>query len=175
MSDTATPPADAPKAEPKQEPAKPAGDEPLGEPGKKALESEREARKEAESQLTALRKEFDTFRSALTEAVGIKPGKGDETDAITQVQQQLAQMQRENAVLALATQHGITDKDDLDLLRSAKDEPAMSKLAGRLAAKAETPGTPKPDTTQGGKATEKPDPGPGIARLREAYATTTTE
>lgn len=147
--------------------------EPLGEGGKKALDAERDARKAAEQELTKLRGEFDSFKSALTEAVGIKPEKGKEDDTLTQVQRQLSQMQLENDVLRLATQHRITDSDDLDLLRSATDAQAREKLAGRLAARAdaETPGTPKPDSTQGGKGDPAPaDPGPGLPRLMAAYA-----
>lgn len=166
-ADPAADPADSPPAD-----ADAKADEPLGEGGKKALDAERDARKAAESQLSTLRNEFDAFKTALTEAVGVKPKKGEEGDALTQVQQQLAQMQRENAVFRVAAEHGISDKDDLDLLRSATDEQAMSKLAGRLAAKADaTPGTPKPDATQGGTGgTQKPDVAPGAARLRQAYA-----
>lgn len=166
---SAPPPGDpAPAGDPKP------GDEPLGEGGKKALDAERDARKAAEGQLTTLRTEFDAFKTALTQAVGVDPKKGDEGDALTQVQEQLASMQRENAVFRVAAENGITDKDDLDLLRSATDEQAMSKLAGRLAAKADsTPGTPKPDATQGGTGgSVKPDVAPGVARLRQAYADT---
>lgn len=170
MSEAPPTPTPTPTPQPTPTP----GDEPLGDAGKKALEAERDARKAAEQSLTALRTEFDTFRTALTEAVGIKPKKGEEGDALAQVQQQLASMQRENAVFRLAAENGITDKDDIDLLRSATDEQAMTKLAGRLAAQnaaTATPGVPKPDATQGGKPVEKADPGPGLARLREAYAT----
>lgn len=172
----ATPAASEPQDPPKADPAAKV-DEPLGEPGKKALEAERDARKAAEADLSALRSEFDSFKTALTEAVGVKPKKGDDGDALTQVQQQLQQMQRENAVFRLAAEHGITDKEDLDLLRSATDEQAMTKLAGRLAAKAEAaPGTPKPDATQGGTGeAAKVDPGPGLARMRHAYATANPE
>lgn len=165
-------PAPDPSNDPTPDPSGDGKEEPLGEGGKKALTAEREARKAAEEQATALRGEFDTFRTALTEALGIKSDKGDD-DALTQVQQQLAQMQRENSVFRVAAENGITDKDDLDLLRSATDEQAMSKLAGRLAAKVETPGTPKPDATQGGTGgTPKPEVAPGQARLRQAYADT---
>lgn len=126
--------------------------EPLGDAGKRALEAEREARREAEKSLTALKTEFDGFKTSLSEAFGVKP-QGDDADALKTVQDQLAQMQRETAVFRLAAQHQITDADDLDLLKSAKDETAMTKLAERLAAKADNaPGTPKPDTTQGGKS-----------------------
>lgn len=165
--------APAADQEPSGDQAK-SGDEPLGEGGKKALDAERDARKAAEGQLSTLRGEFDAFKAALTEAVGVKPEKGKEADPLAQVQQQLAQMQRENAVFRIAAEHAISDKDDLDLLRSATDEQAMSKLAGRLAAKADaTPGTPKPDATQGGTGgSVKAEVGPGVARLRQAYADT---
>lgn len=126
-------------------------DAPLGDAGKKALEAERDARKKAEGDLAALRKDFDGFKTELSKAFGIQPATGDGADAVTQLQQQLNAMQRETAVYRLAAQHEITDEDDLELLKSATDEAAMTKLAGRLAAaKAATPGTPKPDATQGG-------------------------
>lgn len=155
---TTTPPpeAQAPKAGEKptaQPPAKATTEEPLGEAGKKALEAERDARKKAEGDLANLRKDFDGFKTELSKAFGIQPATGDGADAVSQLQQQLNAMQRETAVYRLAAQHEITDEDDLELLKSATDEAAMTKLAGRLAAaKAATPGTPKPDATQGGGA-----------------------
>lgn len=150
---TATTPA-PPKAEPPKAtaPAK-SGDEPLGDGGKKALEAERDARKKAEADLASLRNDFDGFKTELSKAFGIQPATGDGADAVSQLQQQLNTMQHETAVYRLAAQHEITDEEDLELLKSATDEAAMTKLAGRLAAaKASTPGTPKPDATQGGGA-----------------------
>lgn len=143
------PTVDPPKAgQPQSEPK---GDnEPLGEGGIKALESEREARKQAESDLSALRKDFDGFKTKLSEAFGIKSATDDGSDALSQVQQQLASMQHETAVYRAAAKHEITDEGDLELLRSATDEAAMTKLAERLAARADAPSTPKPDSTQGG-------------------------
>lgn len=126
-----------------------AANEPLGEPGKKALEAEREARKQAETQLAALRTDFEGFKASLSEAFGVKPATGDNSDALQQMQEQVNTMQRNAAVYRLAAENSITDEGDLELLRSAKDEAAMTKLAGRLAAKADPTGTPKPDTTQG--------------------------
>lgn len=159
----------------KPEPSK---DEPLGDGGKKALEDERTARKQAEADLKALRSEFDGFKTSLSEALGVKSAKGDDGDAIKQVQDQLAAMQREAAVYRIAAQHKITDDGDLELLKSAKDEQAMNKLGERLAAKAEDdkkPGTPKPDATQGAKGDPaKPDPGAGLPRLAAAYAASET-
>lgn len=170
----ADPSATPPAAPAPAEPAKPA-DAALGEAGKRALDAERDARKEAEGKVKQLETDFGTMKSALLEAFGVKPEKGaDTSDVLKQVQDQLSQMQRENAVLALANEHKITDKDDLDLLRATSDDSARSKLAARLAAKAEDdkkPGTPKPDATQGAKGEPaKPDPGPGYPRLAAAYA-----
>lgn len=157
---TATPEAkgtDAPPAKGEQAKATEttgSADQPLGEGGKKALEAEREARRQAEADLAALRKDFEGFKGTLSEAFGVKPATGDDTSAtLQQMQEQLNRMQRDGTVYRLAAEHNITDEDDLELLRSAKDEAAMTKLAGRLAAKANTPGTPKPDATQGGQGT----------------------
>lgn len=154
---TTTPEAKAPESRPaKGEQTKPSAptDAPLGEGGKKALEAEREARRQAEADLAALRKDFEGFKGTLSEAFGVKPATGDDTGAtLQQMQEQLNRMQRDGTVYRLAAEHNITDEEDLDLLRSAKDEAAMTKLASRLAAKAATPGTPKPDATQGGQGT----------------------
>lgn len=153
MSDA---PTTTPQGDPKgQEPTKddkPTGDQPLGDAGKKALDAERDARKKAEGDLSALRKEFDGFRSTLAEAFGVTSDKGGDGDTLTTVQQEVATLRHEALVYRLAATHSITDEDDLELLKSAKAEQAP-KLAERLAAKAEAetkPGTPKPDTTQGG-------------------------
>lgn len=176
MSDNPTPDQPAPKDDADTKDAKLSGDEPLGEPGKKALEAERDARRSAESELTALRGEFESFRTSLTEALGVKSKGKDGSDTLSQVQEQLAQMKRDNSVLALANEHKITDKDDLDLLRSTSDDEARSKLAARLAAKAaDVPSVPKPDATQGAKGDPaRPDPGPGFPRLAAAYAESST-
>lgn len=130
--------------------AEPKGDEPLGDGGKKALEAEREARKELERQIQSL-------KEGLAGVFGGKPdGKATTDDLVASLSEQVTSMQRDATVYRLAADNGITDKDDIDLLRSAKDEDAMTRLASRLAAKAEHPagpGTPKPDLTQGGQGT----------------------
>ncbi len=127
------------------------GDEPLGAAGKKALETER-------AEVKKLRSELDGFKSALGEALGIKPD--DETnqqaDLLASVQEQIAGMQRDAAVLKLANTHRITDEDDLELLKSATDDEAMKRLAERLAPTADESDEqskkrrPKPDPSQGG-------------------------
>lgn len=136
-------------AAPKADPVPKAGDQPLGEPGIKALEAEREARKGLEQQLAQM-------REGLASVFGVKPdGKATAEELVSTLSKQVGDLQHSALVDRLARQNGITDDDDIDLLRSAKDEDAMTRLATRLAAKAEPdetkPGTPKPDLTQGGK------------------------
>lgn len=135
-------------------------DEPLGEGGKKALDAERTARKAAEDRLKAIEGDFEGFKKALAEGLGIKSGEGEKgEDALAAVQAQVASMQHEAAVLRLANQHKITDPEDLALLASTKDAEGMKKLAERLAPADDTddgtkPRRPKPDPTQGGGAGE---------------------
>lgn len=147
----------AAEAEPKNDATpKPKEGEPLGEGGKAAIEAEREARKAAEAQFKTLKGEFDGFKASLSKAFGVDPATDDNADTLKTVQEQLSAIQHESAVLRLANEHKITDKDDLEILGSAKDAEAMQKLAARLAAKADedantnSPG-PRADLTQGGK------------------------
>jgi hypothetical protein len=150
-------------------------DKQLGDGGLKALQDERDARKKAEQDLAALRGEFDGFKATLTEAFGVKPEKGaDDNETLTTIQQELADMRSESEVLRLANEHKITDKNDLELLGSAKDSEARAKLAARLAAKADDkddkkkPG-PRPDLTQGPKGEEQQRESlPGVPRMAQA-------
>lgn len=144
------------------------------------LAKERDARQALEQTVTQMQQAQQAQMAAIGAAFGVKPDKAD-TDGsqlLATLQQQVAQMQREALVLRVAAAHGLTATEDIDFLQSAKDEDAMGKLAGRLAAKApaDAPGTPKPDLTQGGK----PDAGistnvsPGMGRLQAAYANSST-
>jgi len=163
--DPATPPADPAKTDPKPD------DEPLGEGGKRALEAERTARKALEAQVADLAPLKEQM-TALAAAFGVKADAGDKgADVLATVQQQLAQIQRENAVLALANEHGITDKSDLDLLKSsALEGDALAGMAARLKPADPGPGLPKPDGSQGGKGEPlKPEALPGVPRLAQAF------
>lgn len=167
-----------PGADPAQDAPPTAGDPkpdeaPLGDAGKRALDAERDARKEAEGKVKQLESDFGSMKAALLEAFGVKPEKGaDNEDVLKQVQAQLAQIQRENAVLALANEHGITEKADIDLLKQSNLEgDALQAMAARLKPADPASGTPKPDSSQGGSGeATKPNPGPGRARLASAYA-----
>jgi len=167
---TPTPPAapPAPQGDPE--------DKPLGPGGEKALHAEREARKALEQTVAQMQQAQQEQMAAIAAAFGVKPDAKD-TDGsqlLSTLQQQVADMQREALVFRIANAHQITEGDDIELLKSANDEDTMTKLAARLAAKAaETPGTPKPDLSQGGTGdTPKPDLGPGMPRLQAAYAST---
>ena len=167
----------APAAPP---PSDPPADEGEGKGSKNAvladLAKERKARQALEDQVKELAPLKEQM-TALAAAFGVKPEVGaKESDVLATVQEQLAQMQRENAVLALANQHGITDQGDVDLLKSSGlSGDALSAMAARLKPAETKPGTPKPDASQGGTGeAQKVDPGPGLPRLQAAYANSET-
>lgn len=157
--------ATAPPAVPAP-PAAPAADEQLGDNGKKALEREREARKLLEKQVQG----FESQMAALAQAFGVKPPAGsDGADLVDALSSQVAALQHQALVDRVARVHGITDPEALDILSTAKDEQAMAKRAEWLNA-TKAPPTPKPDASQGAKGDpNKPDPGPGVARLAAAF------
>lgn len=133
-------------------------DDPLGPGGLKALQAEREARQKIEKELREFKDGQVEQAKKLAEALGIKTEGAKPEDAVTELQKQIQQMQRDNLVYRIATDpaHVITDKDDLELIKLATDEEQMRKLATRLAKKAEAeteqkPGRrfPKQDTSQG--------------------------
>lgn len=166
---------DDPRPEPKDPEPKPGpkdagGDKPLGENGEKALKAERDARKALEGELSDLKKN-------LAAAFGVKAEAGidDDKDTLSSIQQQIADMKHENTVLALANEHRITQKDDLDLLRATRDPDALAKLATRLAPAGDDagdqkrrPGTPRPDTSQGRGGDN--DAKASVATGRDLYA-----
>lgn len=160
-----TPPQQpAPKVESKS------GDEPLGENGLKALEREREQRKQLEQTVAQMKQAQESQTSALAEALGVKVDKKQSSDdLVAALQEQVTAMQRDAAVNRIAREHQITDAEDIALIGEARSEEAMAKVAARLVGPS-TPGTPKPDPSQGPKAAApKPDPGPGVARLAAAF------
>ena len=142
-----------------------------GEEGITALNREKQARTKAESDLAALREELSGFKQTLAEAFGVKSEKGaDDSIALKQVQESLAEIKRENAVLAVANQRGITDEADINRLRKSRLEgDDLADMADRLKPADPTPGTPKPDASQGPKGDPpKPDALPGVPRMAQA-------
>lgn len=134
------------------------------------LQGEREKRKALEQTVADLKKSHTEQTAALATALGVKVDtKKDGDDIVAALQKQVSEMQRDAAVNRIAREHQITDTDDIALIGEARNEEAMTKVAARLVASA-SPGTPKPDLSQGPKdAAPKPDPGPGVARLAAAF------
>lgn len=141
------------------QPGQKPGDQ-LGENGLKALQSERDARKELEAQLTQL-------KSGLAAALGVneKDAKSSTDDIVANLQKQMADLNHSNLVLSVANEHKITDADDLALLQSITDETALRKLAARIKPsddgakgpeqKRRTP-SPDPSQAHGGSSNNKP-------------------
>jgi len=141
-------------------------DEPLGEGGKKALESERKARQALEAQVKELTPMKDTL-ARLTAALGGEKKGATPEDAIADVTARFDKLQEDLEVERLARTHGITDEKDIVLLRSTSAD-ARSDLAARLKPSTNPP-NPKPDGSAArgasgeGKATS-------VATGRDLYA-----
>ena len=146
----ATPPASdqTPAGQPASTPAQPDADEPLREPGLKALQSERARAEKAEAALAALTKQVeDSKKSAEQKTADDLAAARAEATA--------------NAAKALryevAAAKGLDLKFALRLTGSTKaeleaDADAFKALIGQQQ------GTPRPDPAQGGGAGKKDDP-----------------
>ena len=157
-------PAETPPAETPPE-GKPEGkpEDKLQEGGIKALQAERDARKQLQKEVDALKGAQQTL-DKLAEAFA-KDGTPDPgADLAAQVAEltewrrgREAEDARDALAKSVAKAHDITDVTDIDLLARQTDEDAMKALAARLkgvpAAK-----TPKPDPSQGrgGSKTGRP-------------------
>lgn len=110
----------------------------LGEGGKKALEAERKARKEAEAATAELRKQLQAVEdSKLTDLERAKKA-AEEAEARATATANLTEK------LRIVARHGLTEADVDDL---PDDLEKAERLAARLAAK---DNGPRPDPTQGG-------------------------
>lgn len=151
----------------------------LGEAGKKAIRTEREARKALEREVAEL-KASRVDPKKLAEALGIKTAddKSSAEDATSALQQRLGAIEQENRLYRVAARHKITDEGDLELLKGISDESAMDKLAARLASasrdgddagddKSKRKG-PRPDSSQGRGGDGKGNRPSSVAEVREA-------
>lgn len=127
----------------------PAHDESLGEAGIKALQAEREARKQAEKSAHDLQSQLDALNAAkLTDL--------EKAQQAAKVAEDAASAARVEALrYKVAAVHGIS-ADDAELLLTAGTEEAMTAQAERIAAREPDTRTPKPDLSQGGNG--KPAP-----------------
>lgn len=121
------------------------------------LAKERDQRQALEAQVQQLTKAQQAQTDALAKAFGLKPEETSDVAAlasqVTALQEQFKATQHENVVLGVASEHGITNQDDIKLLLSVTDEATMRSLAARIKSddKAGTPaGRPRPDLSQGG-------------------------
>jgi len=134
--DTTAVPATEPVAVEPQEPA-----EQLGENGVKALQAERDARKAAEkatAELTAKLKQFEDAN--LSELERAKNAAAESTA-------ELHRLRIENARATVALTKGVPA--DLAEFLTGTTEEEMAAKADILLARLNTPGTPKPDPSQG--------------------------
>lgn len=185
MSDTTTPateqaPNPAPAAQPQNPPVpnapaatadgKPA-DEPLGEKGLAALQAERARVSALEAELKGLkplREQFDALRDVFGDkADGAKP-----EDVVKGLQDQLSALQRENAVNALAREHGITDTADIARLNKITDPELRAEIAERLKPAPQAPVPPAPQTDPGQGARPE-SPSAEDAEYERFYPSTT--
>ena len=129
------------------------GDKLLGPNGEKALAAERDARKKSDQKVAALEAQF----AKLAEAFGVKPdeSKPDGADKVDALAKAVDTILHNSAVDRVARDHGITDADDLALLREQANEQAMERLATRLKpatgedGKTKTSAAPRPDRSAG--------------------------
>lgn len=120
------------------------GEEVLGDAGKKALIKEREARKQAERQAAAFKKQLDD--AAKANMSDLERAQADAEAA----QERAAAAERDVQRYRIAAKHGISDAD-ADLFLTGADEAAMTAQAERYAELNKTPATPRPDPSQGAK------------------------
>jgi hypothetical protein len=126
------------------------------------FEAQQKVNRDLEGKFNTLRDSQTTMTQALAKALGLKAEEAPDVAVLAAtvetLQQQFSKTQLDNAALTVATEYGITEKADVDLLRSVKDEATMRSIAARIAAtnagsaSTSQPG-PRPDLTQGAQGT----------------------
>lgn len=122
-------------------------DEPLGEPGKRALEAERKLRKDAEkaaAEAQALVKKFEDANKSELEKVTAKA---------TEAAAELERIKAENLRMRVAAESGLPS-DMFEFLTGTTEEQLSAqaeKLKAATAARNDGPRLPAPDPSQGAK------------------------
>lgn len=161
QADGEQPEASAEPADKADEPADKA-DEPLGEKGLKALQAEREARKQLEAEIAKLKGStgvLDDLRKALTPQGAEPDPQADLAAQVAEMRKQLdaaaAKEAHSKLAVEVATAAGVTNASDVALIAAQTDKGAMEALALRL--KGATPaGIPKADPSAGKSGDPKP-------------------
>jgi hypothetical protein len=141
-----------PVAEPTTEPTgteEPQGDPAaeLGDAGKKALDTERNARKAAEKAAADLQRQLDEINRANESALEKAQREAKEA------QEAAAKATSDALRFRVAAKFGISE-DDADLFLTGADEATLERQAARLVER--TPTSPLPDPSQGGKGGASP-------------------
>jgi hypothetical protein len=143
MSETENPTTEP--TEPQQQTQGDPADAPLGEGGKKALEAERKARRDAEQSAASLQAKLDAIEKA--NLSDLEKAQREATEAKEAAAKATADALR----LRVAAKHGISD-EDADLFLTGTDEDTLMRQAERLStrnAEASAPRSPRPDANQG--------------------------
>lgn len=176
------------------EPADNDGDKPLGEKGEKALQAEKEKRRKAQAELRKFTELNLTPEQVAELAAAQKKQNGDEPPDPEQLRKQARQeaqteLLRERTLDKIEVKAAKTFNDPEDARRFLADRVDEFIDDGEIDAKAITTALDKlvKDkpylSAQGGKRFQgsgdggsrtpsKPDPGPGMARMRAAYEST---
>jgi len=115
----------------------------LGDGGKKALQAERDARKTAERTAAELAAKLKSFEDANLSELERTKKAAEESAA------ELATLRKENVRSKVALAKGVP-ADLIEFLTGDSEEDVAAK-ADLLMARLNTPGTPKPDPSQGAK------------------------
>ncbi len=146
-------------------------DKPLGPNGEKALNAERDARQKAEREAKQSREKVDSILAAFKNALGIEDDKGSDADDVAaRLQERIDSLERGNLVERIARHHKITEDADIEFLKSAKDEEAMTALARRLAPSGGDAG----DDNGNGPARNNPRPDPNQGKRGDSGARATS-
>lgn len=138
--------------EPEQEPQE--QDEFKSEESKKAVLADLAKEREAKRELQAKVEEYEQAK-----AEAEKAKLSDIERAQTEAQEATGRAEKAEKELlrvSIASTHGITDKDDIELFLTGADEDTLTRQAKRLAERqsASGPTNPKPDPSQGPKGEE---------------------
>lgn len=137
MSEPVTDVAEVPEAEAAAE------DRPdLGESGKKALQAERDARKQADKKAAELQAQLDAINAEKLSDLE----KAQQAQAAAE--EDAADARRDALRYRLASRYEISE-EDAELFLTGDTEEAMTAQAERLAARQPDVRAPKPDLTQG--------------------------
>lgn len=116
------------------------------------LAKEREQRKQYQAQVEQFEKEREDAEKA--KLSDIERAQAEAQEAAKRAES----AERELLRVRVASAHGITDQDDIELFLTGSDEETITRQAKRLAERRsnEGPTTPKPDRTQGASGTPTP-------------------